>query len=75
MKDRNPDVPKQEQGLFRKYRVERVDGKPTGPCFVLEFKDKFAGAALMAYADACESEYPDLAKDLRDRVNYGPRHG
>lgn len=30
--------------------------------------DKFAKAALSAYADACEQEYPLLARDIRSRV-------
>lgn len=67
--------PKSEQGLFFKYRVTRTDGssKPGGKhheCeyFVLDVAhDKFARAALTAYADACQSEFPNLAKDLRER--------
>lgn len=63
-------------GLYQKYTVTRTDGS-SGPggkhehCdyFVLDWKhDRFAIAAARAYADACESEYPDLAEDLRERA-------
>jgi hypothetical protein len=36
---------------------------------VLDLKhDRFAGPALRAYADACEAEYPLLARDLRAKL-------
>ena len=62
------------KGLTRgKYRVERTDGSSAvgqkhANCayYVLDLEhDKFARPALLAYADACESEYPLLAKDIR----------
>lgn len=38
-------------GLIDTYRVERTDGKPVGPCFVLEYdKDPLAAAPLLLYA-------------------------
>lgn len=63
---------KQQIGLFNKFCVTRTDGKDAvgkkhHGCryFVLDIThDKFAAAALKAYADACRSEYPLLAKDL-----------
>lgn len=64
------------KGLYRKFTVERTDGS-SGPggkhehCdyFVLDWThDKFAVPAAMAYARACEGEYPGLARDLRDRA-------
>lgn len=61
-----------ERGLYRKFRVERLSD-PTGKhrdCtyFVLdEAHDKYASAALRAYADACEAEFGQLARDLRAR--------
>lgn len=69
MSDENP-------GLYRKFVVERADGSSrTGgkheycDYFVLDWvHDKFARAAALAYADACEAEYPQLARDLRDRA-------
>lgn len=56
--------PDATRGLFRKYRVERTDGKPVGECFVLEAHDRHAIAALRAYADSCASDYPSLSTDL-----------
>ncbi len=63
------------KGLFGKFRVERTDGSssPGGKhaaCeyFVLDIShDRYAIPALLAYADACEAEYPLLAADIRDR--------
>jgi hypothetical protein len=58
------------RGLFAKYHVERVSD-PTGkhdgcPYFVLDVRhDPHALAALVAYADSCDSDYPMLAADLR----------
>lgn len=55
-----------QRGLYGKYRVERIDGKRKGPYFVLAYTtDPHARAALAAYADSCEDEYPLLAADLR----------
>ena len=65
-------------GLYRKYKVERLND-PTGKhddCdyFVLDMNhDKFAKAAVLAYADECESEFADLARDLRIRVGVIPQ--
>ena len=65
----NPD---ETQGLYRKFRVERLSD-PAGKhaaCtyFVIDERhDRFAGAALNAYADACQAEFPGLAHDLRAR--------
>jgi hypothetical protein len=59
------------RGLYRKYDVKRRDD-PEGKhdeCrfFVLDLEhDRYAEAALRAYADACEAEYPELARDLRE---------
>ncbi len=61
------------QGIYQKYWVRRTDesSRPGGKhaeCtyFVLDWKhDPFAVTAARAYADACEAEYPELAKDLR----------
>lgn len=61
------------RGLYNKFRVDRTDGssEPGGKhhqCeyFVLDLThDKYAMAALRAYASACENEYPLLAADLR----------
>lgn len=63
----------EKRGLYRKYKVERVDGssKPEGKhedCqyFVLDMEhDPHARVALRAYADSCKKDFPGLAKDLR----------
>jgi hypothetical protein len=67
---------KRNTGIYRKYRVSRTDGssrkgKKHYGCsyFVLDLNhDKFAKVALAAYAAACQSEYPALARDLRNWV-------
>lgn len=64
------------KGLYRKFHVIRLDGRSErgekhGLCqyFVIDYThDKFARPALKAYADACEDEYPLLAKDLRAAI-------
>ncbi|KRS15669.1 hypothetical protein [Roseovarius indicus] len=69
-------MPDQSRGLYNKFHVERTDGKSApgeehDGCeyFVLDIThDKFARAALSAYADACEADYPLLARDIR--ANY-----
>lgn len=62
------------RGLYSKYAVKRTDGSsdPGGrhegcEYFVLDLThDPHARAALEAYADSCEGDYPLLARDLRD---------
>ena len=67
----------QHFGLYRKYRIERIDGS-SGPggkhehCryYTLDIDhDPFAVEAMQAYAAACEAFYPQLAKDLRDLIH------
>ena len=59
-----------KRGLYQKYDVRRLhdpNGKHVA-CryYVLDLDhDGFAGPALRAYADACETTYPSLAADLR----------
>lgn len=66
----------QDLGLVGKWRVTRVSGTGTRgkhtACefFVLDWKhDRFAVPAARAYADACERDYPELAKDLRAKAD------
>jgi len=67
---------KRQQGILRKYKISRTDGtsQPGGKhekCFyfVLDLDhDPFSIPALEAYINACESEYPLLASELRDRI-------
>lgn len=72
-KERDTSKPAEQQGIFRKFQVSRVDGsdvvggKHFG-CryFVLDMDhDAHAPAALRAYADSCASTHPELAADLR----------
>lgn len=66
----NNGKPDQEQGLYRKYSVKRLNdltGKHRD-CyfFVLDLDhDPHAVAALEAYAASCAEQYPTLAFDLR----------
>lgn len=59
-------------GWHRKYDVRRLND-PHGKhqdCefFVLDLEhDKHASVALLAYADACATDRPELASDLRKR--------
>ena len=76
-----PEIPDSDgridkfQGLYRKFDVTRRDGSSGAGgkhehCehFVLDVThDKHAKAALTAYANACETEFPNLAADLRER--------
>jgi hypothetical protein len=63
-------------GLYKKYRVERLDD-PKGEhdnClyFVLDIEhDAYAVHALSSYAHACRREYPELARDLDKLVIEG----
>lgn len=82
-----------EQGLYNKYTVRRSDGTSEAgekhehcSYFVIDLNhDKYAKAALLAYAEACAEEFPLLAEDLRLKANppnvivdsgpmYGERH-
>ena len=64
------------KGLYHKFYVERLDGKSENgkkhygcEYFALDLThDKFASAALEAYALACWNEYPVLANDLWERI-------
>jgi len=63
-------------GLYAKFWVRRTDGSSQdggkhAECdyFVLDWiHDPFAIPAALAYAKACEAEYPDLAADIRERA-------
>jgi len=64
------------RGLYGKFDIKRTDGKSEpgqkhDGCdyFVLDLThDPFAFQALMAYAVACDKEYPLLAADLREKL-------
>lgn len=53
-----------KRGLYPKYRVEKLNGKPVGEFFALEATDPHAVAAVRAYANSCAGEFNPLAVDL-----------
>jgi hypothetical protein len=77
---RDVSKPAEQQGMFRKFEVSRVDGsdQPGGKhhgCeyFVLDVThDQHAKAALDAYAEACKETHPELSRDMVDRYALSP---
>jgi hypothetical protein len=69
-----------DRGLYEKFYVRRLDGqslsgKKHHNCeyFVLDLThDRFASAAVAAYADACRNDYPALAHDLEQKIKGMP---
>jgi len=66
---------KSDKGIMRKFKVERLTPSSRGinhdHChyFVLDIDhDPHARTAASAYAESCETEYPNLAADLRGMV-------
>lgn len=61
------------RGMYNRYYVNRVDGQDSFgfkhhgcKLFVLDLNhDEYARVAALAYAAACERDYPLLARDLR----------
>jgi hypothetical protein len=70
--ERDESKPAEQQGMFRKFDVRRVDGsdQPEGKhygChyFVLDLNhDKHAPAAMRSYAASCAATHPELAADI-----------
>ena len=66
----------EQQGLFRKFIVQRVDGSDAiggkhHGCeyFVLDMDhDVHAPAAIQAYAESCKDTHPELSADLITRL-------
>jgi hypothetical protein len=61
----------ERDGLHGKYyglRRTVDDSVVEGWYFVIREADPHAHAALLAYAESCESENPELAADLRQHV-------
>lgn len=57
------------RGLYEKYSIARTDGKPVGPCIVLELDDPNSLPAIATFADTVEAAgYGLLAGDLRRLV-------
>lgn len=57
------EQPDQARGLYPKYQVIKLNGKPIGTYFVLEEHDPHAVAALRAYVESCAAEFPSLMAD------------
>lgn len=71
-------MPDKNMGLYGKYSVSRVDGKPMNPAFVLEYgRDPFAVIALEAYAEAVKHTpaFQVLAQDLLNEIQAIHEHG
>lgn len=72
----NIDKSNKTRGVYRRFRVERVDGRSEPgekhhgcDYWVLDLDhDPYALPALKAYAQACQAEYPVLALDLWGRI-------
>ena len=70
--DRDTTKPAEQQGMFRKFEVRRVDGsdEPGGKhhgCryFVLDLDhDPHAAAAMAAYGQACKETHPALSAEI-----------
>lgn len=70
--ERDTTKPVEQQGMFRKFEVRRVDGsdEPGGKhhgCryFVLDLDhDPHAAVAMAAYAQACRNTHPALSAEL-----------
>lgn len=65
-----------QQGLYARYDVKRIDGKPLadGGAFVIEMDDPIGLYALRVYASlARASGYHQLADDLVSRVRIAER--
>lgn len=77
---RDPSKPAEQQGLFQKFIIRRIDGtdQPGGKhagCryFVLDLThDEHSPAAMRAYAAACKATHPDLAADIEKEFNPSP---
>lgn len=57
-------------GLYGKYHVDRVDGKPiTQGCIVLEFKDPIARPAIQFWAETMrEAGYHQVHADVMAKL-------
>lgn len=75
LSERDQTKPAEEQGLFRKFVVRRVDGSDESggkhhgcEYFVLDINhDPHAKAALIAYAESCAKTHPELSMDMVTR--------
>jgi hypothetical protein len=66
-----PKRPSEPEGIptEAKDAAAPIERRVVHDCFVLRIdRDLHARNALRAYADSCENEHPELAKDLREWV-------
>ena len=78
--ERDPNKPAEQQGLFRKFDVRRVDhsdapGRKHHGCryYVLDLDhDPHAPAAMRGYAAACRATHPMLAGDIEAEFGGAP---
>src|ERR1035437_378452 len=74
--ERDLNKPTEQQGIFHKFEVKRVDGSDkfggkhyNCGYFVLDIKhDKYAPAALRAYAMECAETHPKLSEELLSKL-------
>lgn len=81
--ERDTSKPAEQQGMFRKFNVERVDGSDRPGCkhhgcgyFVLDLDhDQHAGAAMSAYGLACRDTHPELSAEILSKWPAAPQAG
>ena len=60
-----------QRGFYKKYNVERLDGKPIKNCVVLEFDDPNARIGISAFSKAVRADgYIKLANNLDTLLQY-----
>ena len=68
-------MPESNRGLFNKYKIERIDGKPgreNCQYFVVDVcHDPYAHAAIRGYIDALPDEFAMLKADLEKLLEGG----
>ncbi len=83
MSSEMPPSDDRQRGVYEKFKVERKNGS-SGPggkhqhCFnfVLDLThDPYAVPAIEAYAEACQMEFPKLARDIFELLETRRRDG
>ncbi len=58
------------KGLYQKYKVEKLSGRPIGDCIVLEFDDPIAKDAIVTWAKSMrDAGYVQVWKDIVTKIN------
>lgn len=78
---KNPNLPAEAQGVFRKFEVYRVDGSSAKgrkhfgcEYFVLDLShDPHAAAAMTVYGQSCAKTHPVLSAQILER--FSPQKG